>query len=309
MTVHNAADVPAVAAEPSRPRPKERGSATIYRFFVVPTLVINFAIILIPAVLTVILAFFRWDGISAPEFIGFGNFTALADNRVFWRALQNNIIWTAIFLTIPVAMGLVAASLLLILRRGRTLLQAIYFLPVIIATVITARIWQGMIYNPQSGIVGLMNRHGFEVTDPLASTSTALFGVATVDLWHWWGFLAVIFFAALRQVPIEQIEAARLEGATYPQMMWYVLIPAIRPTIMLMMIMTVIWSFLVFDFIFIMTQGGPAFSSEVLSTLAYRKAFFELDVGGAAATALVISLFGLAATFLYLRIQAREGDE
>ena len=78
------------------------------------------------------------------------------------------------------------------------------------------------------------------------------------------------------------------------------------PTITLMMVMTVIWSFLVFDFVYILTQGGPAFSSEVLSTLAYRNAFYDLNVGQAAAVALVISLFGLVATFFYIRIQMRE---
>jgi raffinose/stachyose/melibiose transport system permease protein len=88
-----------------------------------------------------------------------------------------------------------------------------------------------------------------------------------------------------------------------------VLLPGIRPTITLMMIMTVIWSFLVFDFVYILTQGGPAFSSEVLSTLAYRKAFYDLNVGQAAATALVISLFGLVVTFFYIRVQSREGEQ
>jgi raffinose/stachyose/melibiose transport system permease protein len=136
-----------------------------------------------------------------------------------------------------------------------------------------------------------------------------LFGVATVDLWHWWGFLCVIFFAALRQVPPEHIEAARVEGANYRQMMLYVLLPAIRPTITLMMIMTVIWSFLAFDFVYILTQGGPAFSSEVLSTLAYRHAFYDLNVGQAAAASLVISLFGLVGTFFYVRLQTQEGDD
>jgi raffinose/stachyose/melibiose transport system permease protein len=133
--------------------------------------------------------------------------------------------------------------------------------------------------------------------------------VATVDLWHWWGFLCVIFFAALRQVPQEQIEAARIEGATFFQMMRYVLLPGIWPTIMLMMIMTVIWSFLVFDFVYILTQGGPAFGSEVLSTMAYRNAFYDLNVGQAAAISLIISLLGLVATFFYIRVQSREGEQ
>jgi raffinose/stachyose/melibiose transport system permease protein len=281
----------------------------MHRLYLVPTLAINFAIILIPALLTIALAFFRWDGISAPVFNGLGNFQALAGDRVFWSALTNNLIWTAIFLVVPIAMGLLAATMLLVARRGRTFFQVIYFLPVIIATAITARVWQGMIYSPVTGVFGLLQKNGLPVVNPLSLPTTALFGVATVDLWHGWGFLCVIFFAALRQVPQEQIEAARIEGATFWQMMRYVLLPGIRPTITLMMIMTVIWSFLVFDFVYILTQGGPAFSSEVLSTLAYRKAFYDLNVGQAAATALVISLFGLVATYFYIRVQSQEGEQ
>jgi raffinose/stachyose/melibiose transport system permease protein len=121
------------------------------------------------------------------------------------------------------------------------------------------------------------------------------------------GFLAVIFFAAFRQVDTTQIEAALLDGAGFLQLMRYVLIPAIRPTITLMMIMTVIWSFLAFDFVYVLTQGGPAYSSEVLSTLSYRYAFYNYTMGPAAAVALVISFFGLIATVFYVRIQQREG--
>ncbi|WP_127523255.1 sugar ABC transporter permease [Mesorhizobium sp. Z1-4] len=281
----------------------------MHRLYVLPTLLINLAIIAIPAALTVFLAFFRWDGISAPVFVGLENFSRLWGDRVFWTALTNNIIWTAIFLTVPMAMGLLAATMMLVARRGSKFFQVIYFLPVIIATAITARVWQIMIYSPVTGVVGLLQRTGLDFGNPLAETSSALYGIAVVDLWHWWGFLCVIFYAALRQVPAEQIEAARVEGATFFQTIRYVLLPGIRPTITLMMIMTVIWSFLVFDFVYILTQGGPAFSSEVLSTYAYRSAFYDLAVGKAAAISVVISLFGLAATIFYIRIQAREFEQ
>lgn len=280
----------------------------MHRLYLLPTLAINVVVILIPACLTILLAFFGWDGMSTPHFVGMGNFVELWHDRVFWRALTNNIIWTGIFLVVPIAMGLLAATMLLVVRKGRTFFQVVYFLPVIIATVITARVWQGMIYSPVTGLFGLLQRLGIPVINPLSQPSVALFGVATVDLWHWWGFLCVIFFAALRQVPAEQIEAARLEGATFFQMMRYVLLPGIKPTIILMMIMTVIWSFLVFDFVYILTQGGPAFGSEVLSTLAYRHAFYDLNVGQAAAASIVISLFGLVATFFYIKVQSKEGE-
>ncbi len=281
----------------------------MHRLYLVPTLLINVVIIFVPAALTIALAFCRWDGIGMPVFVGLANFRHLMADRVFWMALGNNVIWTAIFLTVPIAMGLLAATMMLIARRGSAFFQVIYFLPMVIATAITARVWQGMIYSPLTGIAGLVTRAGFPVPNPLTQPSTALYGIAVVDLWHWWGFLCVIFFAALRQVPQEQIEAARIEGASFWQMLRYVLLPGIRPTITLMMIMTIIWSFLVFDFVYILTQGGPAFSSEVLSTLAYRSAFYDLAVGKAAAVAVVISLFGLATTAVYIRLQAKEFDQ
>jgi raffinose/stachyose/melibiose transport system permease protein len=275
--------------------------------FLLPALVINVVIILIPALLTIAMAFVEWDGVSIPTFVGLDNFRTIFADPVFFSALLNNIKWTLIFLTVPIAIGLVAGSLLLVVRRGRTFFQIVYFLPVIIATVVIARVWQGMIYNPESGLVGWLKLYGFVLSDPLALPQIALYAVASVDLWHWWGFLAVIFFAALRQVDMAQIDAAMLDGANFLQLMRYVLLPAIRPTITLMMIMTVIWSFLVFDFVYVLTQGGPAYSSEVLSTLSYRYAFYNYTIGPAAAVALVISFFGLIATVFYVRIQQREG--
>ena len=275
--------------------------------FLLPALVINVVIILIPALLTIAMAFVEWDGVSTPIFVGLDNFRTIFADPVFFSALLNNIKWTLIFLVIPIAMGLVAGSLLLVVRRGRTFFQIVYFLPVIIATVVVARVWQGMIYNPESGLVGWLKLYGIVLADPLARPPTALYAVATVDLWHWWGFLAVIFFAALRQVDMAQIDAAMLDGAGFLQIMRHVLLPAIRPTITLMMIMTVIWSFLAFDFVYVLTQGGPAYSSEVLSTLSYRYAFYNYTIGPAAAVALVISFFGLIATVFYVRVQQREG--
>jgi len=276
--------------------------------FILPALLINIVIILIPALLTVAMAFVDWDGVSTPVWVGFENFRTIFADPVFFSALLNNIKWTLIFLTVPMVMGLAAALMLLVVRRGRNFFQIVYFLPVIIATVAVARVWQGMIYNPESGLVGWLKLHGIVLTDPLARPTTSLYAVATVDLWHWWGFLAVIFFAALRQVDSAQIDSALLDGASLLQLMRYVLIPAIRPTVTLMMIMTVIWSFLAFDFVYVLTQGGPAYSSEVLSTLSYRYAFYNYTIGPAAAVALVISFFGLIATFFYVRIQQRGGD-
>jgi raffinose/stachyose/melibiose transport system permease protein len=194
----------------------------------------------------------------------------------------------------------------MIAPHSRIVVQSIIFLPRILAAAITGRIFQGMIFSPVTGLLGWLNAHGFSISDPLADPDRSLYAVAAVDIWHWWGFLAVVFFAAMRQISVDQIEAARLDGAGFFALLRHVLLPGIRPTLALMMILTVIWSFQVFEFIYIVTQGGPANGSEVLATLAYRHAFFESDVGEATAAACVMSLFGLAATSVYLWLQSRD---
>lgn len=276
-------------------------------WFALPAVLINVAIVLVPALLTLAAAFVAWDGVGVPAWAGTANFEHMVDDPVFWSALSNNVVWTLIFLTVPVAMAIVMAAALLFAPRSRLVVQAIIFLPRILAVAVIGRIFQGMIFSPATGVLAWLNGHGFSLSDPLADPDWSLFAVAAVDIWHWWGFLAVVFLAAMRQVSVEQIEAARLDGAGFFTLLRYVLLPGISPTLILMLILTVIWSFQVFEFIFIVTRGGPAYGSEVLATLAYRHAFFDGNVGQAAAVACVMSLFGLCATALYLRLQSRSG--
>jgi raffinose/stachyose/melibiose transport system permease protein len=275
--------------------------------FALPAVLINVVIVLIPGLLTFAAAFVIWDGSGIPVWAGLANFQNMFDDPVFWSALLNNVIWTAIFLSVPMILAVVMASALLVAPRGRLVVQCIIFLPRILAVAVTGRIFQGMIFSPATGVIAWLNAHGFSIADPLADPDRSLYAVASVDIWHWWGFLAVVFLAAMRQISLDQIEAARLDGAGFFSLMRYVLLPGIRPTLALMMILTVIWSFQVFEFIYIITRGGPAYGSEVLATLAYRHAFFDGDIGQAAAVSCVMSLFGLCATAVYLRLQIREG--
>jgi raffinose/stachyose/melibiose transport system permease protein len=275
--------------------------------FALPAILINVVIILIPALLTFAAAFMAWDGVGIPVWAGLANFQRMFDDPVFWSALLNNFTWTLIFLTVPVFMALIMAAALLVAPAGRLVVQCIIFVPRILAVAVIGRIFQGMIFSPVTGVIAWLNERGFSIADPLADPDRSLFAVAAVDIWHWWGFLAVVFLAAMRQISIDQIEAARLDGAGFFALMRYVLLPGIRPTLALMLILTVIWSFQVFEFIYIVTRGGPAYGSEVLATLAYRHAFFEGDIGQAAAVSCVMSLFGLCATAVYMRLQIKEG--
>jgi raffinose/stachyose/melibiose transport system permease protein len=285
-----------------RPAPRSRPWV-----FVVPALAISLSVCLLPSIATILMAFTDWDGAGWPRFVGLANYAELAGSPAFWSALGNNLLYTLCFTTLPMGFGLFVALMLTTVRRGRVLFQAIYFLPATIATVILARVWQGSIFSPVTGVVAWLQGLGVPVNDPLASTTFSLPGVITVDMWHWWGFLAVVFFAALRQVDPDLVDAASIDGANRRQVFRHVLIPSILPTIVFMVLMTIIWSFLSFDWVWVMTNGGPGFSSEVLATLAYKDAFQRSAVGQAAAASVVMSLVGLCAITLYLRAQRTSG--
>jgi raffinose/stachyose/melibiose transport system permease protein len=273
--------------------------------FLLPALIVSLGVVLVPVIVTTLLAFTDWNGFAMPKFVGFANFAAITSEARFWAAFRNNCLYTFLFATLPMICSLFAAMMLMMIRKGRTFFQVVYFLPVTIATVILALIWRSMIYSPTTGVVGWLQGLGVPIDNPLVNPDTSLLGVLFVDMWSWWGYLTVIYFAALRQVDRSLIEAALVDGASRWQTFWHVLRPTILPTVMFMLLMSIIWSFRVFDWIYVLTEGGPGFSSEVLATLAYKTAFQSFEVGRASAYSLSMSLLGLAAIVIYLRIQAR----
>jgi raffinose/stachyose/melibiose transport system permease protein len=309
MTDRSTADalaLPASAGLPgNRARPRRKKPSSRKWLFVLPALLVSLCVVLVPVITTTLLAFTDWNGFTMPRFVGLSNFAAIIQEARFWQAFKNNCIYTFLFATLPMVCSLFAAVLLMTVRRGRTFFQVVYFLPVTIATVILAQIWRSMIFSPTSGVVGWLQSVGIPFDNPLVSPDTSLLGVLFVDMWSWWGYLTVIYFAALRQVDRSLIEAALVDGASRWQTFRHILLPTVLPTIMFMLLMSIIWSFKVFDWIYVLTEGGPGFSSEVLSTLAYKTAFQSFEVGRASAYSLSMSLLGMVAIVIYLRLQAR----
>lgn len=274
---------------------------------IAPALIISVCIILVPGVMTVIYSFTDWNGLS-PEinFIGFQNFIELFHDKIFYKAITNNFIWTVLFLTIPVCIGMLAAMLLLSRRKTRSIYQVAFLIPYVLAPSVNAMLWLNVIFSPVSGVISVLRNMGLDISSPLANVKTAIYGCAAVDIWHYWSYLTVIYLAALRQTPTDQVEAARVEGCNGWQLFRYIYLPNIMSTVSLMFVMITIGSFLAFDYIKLMTGGGPAHATEVLGTYAYTFAFSSMKVGKAAACGLFISFFGLIASFIYARISKKE---
>jgi raffinose/stachyose/melibiose transport system permease protein len=267
-----------------------------YMPFLLPTLILNLLIVLFPSISTILLSLFEWSGFGKIKFVGIKNFISIFSDNLVISAILHNIIWTIIFLTIPVILGLTVAELL---RRTKwEFLQPFYFFPVILPTVVVCFIW-GFIYNP---VYGLAKYLGIAI---LGNPSTALYGIAFANIWAWWGFLGAVFYSAVQSISKELYESASLDGASGWQQFRYITLPQIAPTLVFMEIMTIIWSFQVFDWVWLTTQGGPAGSTELLATLLYKKAFSLYKVGEAAAVGVLISMFGFLSVGLYFYLSKR----
>ena len=276
-------------------------------FLIAPALLISVSIILIPGVMTFAYSFTDWNGLSPNiNFIGLKNFIELFKDKIFFQAIRNNVIWTVMFLTIPVCIGLLAAMLLLSRKRTRSIYQVAFLIPYVLAPSVNAMLWLNVVFSPVSGVISVFRNMGFDISSPLADMKTAIYGCAAVDIWHYWSYLTVIYLAALRQVPTDQVEAARLDGCNGWQLFRYIYLPNIMSTVSLMFVMITIGSFLAFDYIKLMTGGGPAHATEVLGTYAYSFAFDSMKVGKAAAVGLFISFFGLIASTVYTKLSKNE---
>lgn len=272
--------------------------------FILPVLLINLVVVVIPSIVGLGAGFTDWSGYGAPNFVGLANFQRLFTDDVFFKSLQNNLLWTAMFLTAPIAVGLLGAYLLSSIRHGQMIFRIAYFIPYVIASVVNTQIWRQLLH-PRVGIGAWLAEHGITILDfPIFGTrSTALFAVAFVDAWHFWGFLVVIYLAAMSAVDTELYEVARLDGATRLQQFRFVTLPSIRPTLVFTILMIIIWSSTTFDYVYMLTSGGPANASEVMSTYLYVNAFSRFDAGYAASVGMMMSLWvGIAvAGFVYLR--------
>lgn len=280
--------------------------------FVVPALIVHMCLVAVPSLSTLVMSLYDWNGLGGAEYIGLANFVEIfTDDRVISIALTNNLKWLAIFITLPIILAFVVAIAVSRVKRGQMTFRTIYFIPYVISSAVAGKIWSSY-FNPYYGINTIFESLGWtNLADVLwlGDPDIALFSVAFVDMWHFWGFPMVLFLSALQQIDPALYEAARVDGANRRQELWYVSLPGIRQTISFLLIMTVMWSFLTFDYVYVMTYGGPANSTEILSTWIYKNAFSMYRAGYANALCVVQSLICIVFYFIQRFIGKKGGIE
>ena len=317
MTILSTEPIPPAASKIPAKRVLSRMGRTVRRrrrlialLFMLPALLINLLVIGGPGVSSLYYAFTDWNGFTAPHFTGFANAQRLLKDTDFWNAISHNFFWMIFFLTVPFVMGLAGAFMLSRVRRGAMLFRIIYFIPYLIASVVNAQIWKNLL-DPNSGLAAQLDKFGIHVLDKVfffGDSNLALPSVAFVDNWHFWGFLVVLFVAAMQGVDGSRFEAARIDGANAWQEFWHVALPGIRPTLVFAIMIISLWSLLAFDYSYALTGGGPAGASDLVSLLVNRTAFSNLEAGYAAFIALVMSLLGAAFLVVFAVLNRKEEE-
>jgi raffinose/stachyose/melibiose transport system permease protein len=293
-----------------RKRSRLRGQRIAGWLCLLPFLALNGLVILGPSLATFYYSLTDWSGIGAATYIGLENYRALTSDDNFREALKHVVLWTAFFLTVPIAMGLLGAFLLAQVRRFQLLFRLLFFIPYTIASAVNASIWKN-IFDINNGIFAQLEHAGvpgFNHISIFGSTKNALWGVAWVDNWHWWGFLVVVFLAAMRTIDPELYDAVKVDGGSRWREFRDVTLPGIRPTLVFVVLLTIIASLLVFDYVYIITQGGPAGSTEMVGTLLYKQAFELFEAGYAAAMGVTMTILSVVIMIIYRVLQRRGWD-
>ena len=286
----------------------KRGHVIPY-LFILPAFIIHVCMVTAPSMSTLVMSLYDWNGLGNAQYIGLDNFREILTDPIVKLALVHNVQWLLVFITVPLILGFSIAIIVSQLRRGQMFFRTVYFVPYVISAAVAGRIWTAYM-NPYYGLNQVFKLLGWTELAKvqwLGNPKIALFSVAFVDKWHWWGFIMVLFLGALQQVEPTLYEAARVDGANRWQELLHVSIPGIRPTIAFVLIMTIMWSFLTFDYVYVMTNGGPANSTEIMATYIYKNAFSKYRAGYANALCVVQSAICILLYFFQKWVSKKGG--
>lgn len=256
--------------------------------FLLPAFAIFIGFMFIPLLVTLFLSFTDWDMITSMKFVGFDNYIRLTSNKIFIRAIKTTALFTLGIVPTQMALALIVALLLNTKIKLRSFFRGIYFLPVIVPITVAAIIWM-FIFSPSFGILNyLLGLIGIEKIGWLSDPNWALPALMNLAIWQNFGYFTVIFLAGLQSISGELLEAAEIDGANRWKRFWHITFPLLSPTTFLVLIMSIIGGFQVYQTVVLTTGGGPAGATNVIVFELYRTAFEYFDMGYASAMAYVL---------------------
>ena len=262
--------------------------------FLLPALLGTLIFIVIPVICSFGLSFVQWDLLNPIKFVGFENYREIFHEGLFYKILGNTIVFALSTSLFGVIIPLILASILNTKIRGSEFFKGAYFLPFITPMVVVGVVW-AWIFDPN---IGLLNQMLHLHLNWLYDSKLSMPALIVVSVWKLVGYNMIIFLSSLSAISQSLFEAAKIDGANSFQIFKNVTIPMLSPTIFFVVIITAISSFQVFDLIYLMTQGGPFDSTNVLVYAIYKNAFEYFNVGKASAIAYVLFVIILVLTLI-----------
>lgn len=286
--------------------PLRRRSLVPY-VFIAPNIALFTAFSFLPLLYAIYVSFHDWTLIGEPEFVGIRNYLRLVHDPLFWRALTNTLLYATGTVPTSMAIGLLLALGLNRRMPARAFLRSLYFLPLVVSAVATGTIAAWM-FNDNYGVLNaIIVRLGGSRIPWLSSPFWALPSLILTTLWVRVGFCMVVYLAALQSIPQMYYEAARIDGAAALTQFRHVTLPLLKPATFLLLVLSIIYSFHVFDLIYVMTGGGPGFSTTMLVQYIFRAAFVTGEMGYASAVG--IALYAMILLFTVLQWRASRQAE
>lgn len=265
---------------------------------------------IVPAVVAFLSSFTQWNGVSLASirWVGLANYVELFDDRWFWNALRNNLLFVAVVLCAIIVLGMTYALILNARPRGHSVFSTIFFIPIVLSSVVIGLLFTQML-SPTVGLVGpalsALGVPGVSEHQWLGSRDTALPMIMLVYVWQQLGFAILLLLAGLQTIPNDYIEAARVDGASAWNITRHITLPLMRPVLTVVIVLVTTNAFLLFDLVVVMTNGGPFHASEVLSVFMYSEAFLKGNPGYGTAIAMMLFVIVLCVSVIQLALSGR----
>lgn len=269
--------------------------------FITPAILLFAFVVLVPVLMTFVFSFYDWNGIGNMKFAGFSNYIRAFHDRVYINSYSHTLIYIAATVFVEVIVGLGLAGLITMGRKGSALFRLAFFIPVMLPMIVVSYLWK-FVYNSDFGLINiLLEKIGLESLTRvwLGNPDTALYAICIVSGWVYAGFYMTIFYSGIQRISKEVYESAYLDGAHEGQIFFKIKVPMIRNLVETGIMLCVLTGFQSFDLFYVMTNGGPYNSTEIVTTYLVKVVFTHTSIGYGSALAvimtLVIAVIGLIA--------------
>jgi multiple sugar transport system permease protein len=275
--------------------------AIVGYLFVLPDFVGLLIFMVLPMLMALVISVSDWKLVGDPNFVGLANYETIFQDPKFGAALGRTALYTVGFVPVIYTLSLGMAVLLTRKSRLNGVFRTVYFMPVAMSLVITGVAWRFM-FDPGNGLLNVLLRSvGLPALQWTGHVQSAMVSVLVASIWKGAGYFMVILLAGIQDIPVDYVEAARIDGANHWQVFRHIIMPLLKPTSFFVLVVLTINSLQAFDQIYVMTRGGPAYATYTTLMYIYEKAFREWDFGYAAAMS--VALFAMI--FLLTVVQVR----